>query len=96
MASKTINIILEPIYTRKGSLYSIEKFIRFQELKLFIIPKIKKLSHQNPLKVFSTDKEITSFLKNQGIQNIFQLKPDGNKSIEISKKVKEIIEVLNL
>jgi len=94
MASKTINIILEPIYTRKGSLYSIEKFIRFQELKLFIIPKIKKLSHQNSLKVFSTDKEITSFLKNQGIQNIFQLKPDGNKSIEISKKVKEIVNRL--
>ena len=94
MASKTINIILEPIYTRKGSLYSIEKFIRFQELKLFIIPKIKKLSHQNSLKVFSTDKEITSFLKNQGIQNIFQLKPDGNKSLEISKKVKEIINRL--
>ena len=94
MTSKTINIILEPIYTRKGHLYSIEKFIRFRELKWFIIPKIKKLSHQNSLKIFSTDKEIISFLKNCGIQNVFQLKPDGNKSIEISKKVKKIVNRL--
>lgn len=91
MTSKAINIILEPIYTRKGHLYSIEKFIRFRELKWFIIPQIKKLSHQNSLKIFSTDKEIISFLKNCGIQNIFQLKHDGNKSIETSKKVKKIV-----
>ena len=94
MAIKTISIILEPIYTRKGSLYSIEKFVRFQELKLFVIPKIKKLSHQNSLKIFSTDKEIISFLKGQGIENIFQLKPDGNKGISISKKVKKIVNRL--
>jgi UDP-N-acetylglucosamine 2-epimerase len=91
MASNTINIILEPIYTRKGSLYSIEKFVRFQELKLFVIPKIKKLSQQNSLKIFSTDKEILSFLKSQGIENTFQLKPDGTKGISISKKVKKIV-----
>ncbi len=94
MVSETINIILEPIYTRKGSLYTIEKFIRFRELKLFIIPKIKKLASQSSLKVFSTDKEVISFLKNHGIQNIIQLKPDGTKSIEISKKVKEIVNRL--
>ncbi len=94
MANKTISIILEPIYTRKGSLYSIEKFIRFQELKLFVIPKIKKLSAQNSLKIFSTDKEIISFLKSHGIGNIFQLKPDGNRGISISKKVKKIVNVL--
>lgn len=94
MAIETINIILEPIYNRKGSLYSIEKFIRFMELKLFIIPKIKKLSSENSLKVFSTDKEVISFLKNQGIESIFQLKPDGNKSIKISKKVKKVVNRL--
>ena len=94
MDNKTISIILEPIYTRKGSLYSIEKFVRFQELKLFVIPKIKKLSAQNSLKIFSTDKEIISFLKSHEIENIFQLKPDGNKSISISKKVKKIINRL--
>ena len=94
MANKTISIILEPIYTRKGSLYSIEKFIRFHELKLFVIPKIKRLSAQNSLKIFSTDKEIISFLKSHGIEDIFQLKPDGNKGISISKKVKKIINVL--
>ena len=94
MANKTISIILEPIYARKGSLYSIEKFIRFQELKLFVIPKIKRLSAQNSLKIFSTDKEIISFLKSHGIENIFQLKPDGNKGISISKKVKKIINRL--
>ena len=94
MANKTISIILEPIYTRKGSLYSIEKFIRFQELKLLVIPKIKRLSTQNSLKIFSTDKEIISFLKSHGIENVFQLKPDGNKSISISKKVKKIISRL--
>lgn len=94
MANKTISIILEPIYTRKGSLYSIEKFIRFQELKLFVIPKIKKLSAQNSLKIFSTDKEIISFLKSHGIEDIFQLKLDGNKGISISKKVKKIVKVL--
>ena len=94
MASKTINIILEPIYTRKGSLYSIEKFVRFQELKLFVIPKIKKLSQQNSLKIFSTDKEILSFLKSHGIENTFQLKPDGTKGISISKKVKKIVNRL--
>ncbi len=94
MDNKTISIILEPIYTRKGSLYSIEKFVRFQELKLFVIPKIKKLSAQNSLKIFSTDKEIISFLKSHEIENIFQLKPDGNKGISISKKVKKIINRL--
>ena len=94
MAKKTISIILEPIYTRKGSLYSIEKFIRFHELKLFVIPKIKRLSAQNSLKIFSTDKEIISFLKSHGIEDIFQLKPDGNKGISISKKVKKIVNVL--
>lgn len=94
MARKTINIILEPIYTRKGSLYSIEKFIRFKELQLFVIPKIKKLSHQNSLKIFSTDKEVISFLRSHGIENVFQLKPDGNKGIKISKKVKQIINRL--
>jgi UDP-N-acetylglucosamine 2-epimerase len=94
MASKTINIILEPIYTRKGSLYSIEKFLRFQELKLFVIPKIKKLSQQNSLKIFSTDKEILSFLKSHGIENTFQLKPDGTKGISLSKKVKKIVNRL--
>ncbi|MGB9979488.1 UDP-N-acetylglucosamine 2-epimerase [Methanobacterium sp.] len=94
MANQTINIILEPIYTRKGSLYSIEKFIRFQELKLFIIPKIKKLSRQNSLKIFSTDKEIISFLKSQEIEDVFQLKQDGNKSIDISKNVKKIVNRL--
>ncbi len=94
MTSKTISIILEPIYTRKGSLYSIEKFMRFYELKLFVIPKIRKLSRQNSLKIFSTDKEIISFLKSHGIKNVFQLKPDGNKGISISKEVKKIVNKL--
>jgi len=94
MSDNTINIILEPIYTRKGSSYSIEKFIRFNELKIFVIPKLKSLSSKNSIKVFSTDKEVVSFLKNHRIQNVFLLKPDQNKSIDISLKVKETIDKL--
>lgn len=94
MPDNTINIIVEPIYTRKGSLYSIEKFIRLNELKFFVIPKIKKLSSKFTIKTFSTDKEVVSFLKSQGIQNVFLLKPDQNKSIDISLKVKKSINRL--
>ncbi|MGF7119015.1 UDP-N-acetylglucosamine 2-epimerase [Methanobacterium oryzae] len=94
MPDNTINIILEPIYTRKGSLYSIERFIRLKELKLFVIPKIRKLSSKFTIKVFSTDKEVVSFLKSQGIQNVFLIKPDQNKSIAISLNVKKIINRL--
>ncbi len=94
MTKKVINIILEPIYTRKGTLYSIEKFIRLNELKLSIIPKIRNLSAKATIKVFSTDKEVVSFLQNRGINNVFLLTPDQNKSIDISLKVKKIINKL--
>ncbi len=94
MPVNKINIILEPVYTRKGSLYLIEKFIRFNELRLFIIPKIRDLSSKYLLKIFSTDKEVVSFIKGHGIQNVFLLKPDQNKSVDISLKVKDIVNRL--